>query len=232
MDYKINNDFFDEFPVLFTGQSSILADTAAPLGSHAAEALDADTTLWTELTLAVRAFRIEFDTFLHARSPTAAALAQERLDRLWTLLVRLPVYRLLHTKPSAAGTLIARLQSCPQEMDELLTPGTERHRAITRWLGRLDNLIPSLQVFRRDVSRMLDEHFAALPSRRPTAYAEAYGAWRFLLADVLEQEEDEHDVSTAAAQPLRFPVRLSWEAYTDAAGHTQLAERMYFEDLS
>jgi hypothetical protein len=60
MDYKMNNDFFDSFPVLFTKDGSKIAEQNNVLGYYATQALRMDTGILNEIDTAVLKFKEEF----------------------------------------------------------------------------------------------------------------------------------------------------------------------------
>jgi len=149
MDYKMNNDFFDEFDVLFSGGSSIIAGQNNVLGYYATQALRMDSKLLLRIDAAIRDFKEEFQVFLSARDVSSAAVAQQKLNELWSLLGELPAYDILQKNDRSASHLILYMRRHPDEVDDMITPGTERNRMMNDWLKKLDNLTKPIELFIR-----------------------------------------------------------------------------------
>ena len=66
----------------------------------------------------------------------------------------------------------------PDEVDDMLTPVTGRHRMMERWLERMRNFKSSIDTFVRETGQMFILYFNNLEFRRPEDYAEAYGRYR------------------------------------------------------
>lgn len=171
MDFKMNNDFFDEFDVLFSDGSSIVAGQSCVLGHYATQALQMDTKLLRRIDIAVHDFREEFQIFLSARDASSAAVAQEKLNVLWSLIGQLPAYDLLQKYNHSASQLILYMRRHPNEVDDMLTASTERNRMMLKWLEKLEGLTKSMDIFIRNTRVMLTDFFEELPSRRPEEYA-------------------------------------------------------------
>lgn len=232
MDFKMNNDFFDEFDVLFSDGNSIIAGQNNVLGHYATQALRMDTGLLRRIDAAIHDFKEEFQVFLSARDASSAAVAQEKLNVLWSLIGQLPVYDLLQKYDHSASRLILYMRRHPDEVDDMLTAGTERNRMMKDWLEKLDSLTRSIGLFIRNTDVMLTDFFEDLPSRRSEEYAKTYSAFRRMIAQAFEnQDEIDDDLTDAATLQFRFPVRLSYEAHSTSKGRMVLAERMHFEDL-
>ena len=233
MDFKMNNDFFDEFDVLFSEGNSIIAGKSNVLGHYATQALRMDTGLLRRIDAATRDFKEEFHIFHSARNATSAAVAQEKLDILWSLIGQLPAYDLLQKYDHRASQLILYMRRHPDEVDDMLTVGTERNRMMKNWLEKLDRLTKPIDLFIRNTSVMLTDFFEELPSRRPEEYAKTYSSFRRMIAEAfVSQDEIDDDLTDAATLKFHFPVQLSYEAHTTPEGKFVLAERMHFEDLS
>ena len=232
MDYKMNNDFFDEFDVLFSGGSSIIAGQNNVLGYYATQALRMDSKLLLRIDAAIRDFKEEFQVFLSARDVSSAAVAQQKLNELWSLLGELPAYDILQKNDRSASHLILYMRRHPDEVDDMITPGTERNRMMNDWLKKLDNLTKPIELFIRHTKGMVADFFEELPSRRPEQYAKAYETFRWSVINAFDmQEETEDDLTELAKLQFRFPVRISYEGYHNQKGKMVLAEKIHFEDL-
>ena len=232
MDFKMNNDFFDEFDVLFSGGNSIIAGQNQVLGYYATQVLRMDTGLLWRINAAVRDFKEEFQVFLSARDVSSAAVAQEKLNVLWSLIGQLPAYDVLQKNDHSASHLIRYMRQHPDEVDDMITTGTDRNRMMKDWLAKLDNLTWPIDLFIRNTKTMLADFFEDLPSRQPEEYAKTYSSFRWMIANAFaNQEENEDDLTVASTLQFHFPVRLSYEAHTTQKGKVELAERMHFEDL-
>lgn len=232
--YEMNNDFFDYFTVLFDRRESIIGGHWNPLGAYAAEALNViETKAYYQINPAVREFKEELQIFLSSRSPSSAALAQQKLDRLWALLGRLPVYNRLFPQDRGARYLFAHMREHPEKVDTMLTPGSGLNQTMNRWLQKMDNLTRSLRQFWRNTHWMLDDYFEDLPSRKPESYARAYSTFRRDAWGDIEMMAEEGQRSDAEDLVFDFPVRLSFEAaFVPGSDKVILAEKMVFDELA
>ena len=171
----VNNDFFDDFSVVFQKDACVLNDCWYPLGSFAAEMLQLNETPWRQaIRSRLAIFKEEFAIFLSSRSASAAALSQQALNTLWEQIGTLPVYRQLFSSCRSWERLFSYLQEHPKVADDIVTEGTQYHQAVGLWLEKLDNLTDSLSGFCRNTRWILENYFKDLHSRKPEAYAEAY----------------------------------------------------------
>ena len=230
----VNNDFFDDFSVVFQKDACVLNDCWYPLGSFAAEMLQLDETPWRQaIRSRLAIFKEEFAIFLSSRSASAAALSQQALNTLWEQIGTLPVYRQLFSSCRSWERLFSYLQEHPQVVDDIVTEGTQHHQAVGLWLEKLDNLTDSLSGFCRNTRWMLENYFEDLHSRKPEAYAEAYVRYcREAMMD-LEISADEGVSSQAEAFVFDFPVRLSFvPLVSPRTGKVFLGEKMIFTHLA
>lgn len=225
-DYQMTGGFLDGFQVSFDKRNSILAEKSYPLGTFATEYLELDWHQVADLDRQMHTFVEEFTVFLSARDPSSAAVAQQALDAVWASLRKLPVYRELDPHESAYG-LLHYMREHPDEVDDMLTPGTGRNQMMERWLGRMRNFWKSIDTFVRDTELMLMEFFKDLESRRPEDYAEAYGRYRQYMDDVAEDEEAE----VPELDRMVYPVEVSYRAIQEG-GKPVLVEQMEFGELA
>ncbi len=230
MDYRMNNDFVDYFDAVFTDNCSIIAEVKNPLGHFAAQALCLEQGLLSKIISAVRDFKYEFNIFLSARDVSSAALAQQELNRLYTLLRRLPAYELLAARDKKSEQLLHYMRSHPDEVDDMITSGTERNKMLRDWLMKLESIPRQLQDFERSTRLMLEDYFKDLRSRKPENYIQAYGSFRYIIADAIYQNEDPYDVEFAQQFRFTFPVEISYQPTLTEKGFV-LAEKMIFDDL-
>lgn len=124
--YVMTSSFLDSFEASFTKKECILEGKHYPLGYFAVEYLTVDRTLLRELERLIPIFQEEFTTFLSARDPSSAALAQQALNAVWDVLVQIPVYRHLEQRSGGVRRLLRDMKESPELVDEMLTPGTDR----------------------------------------------------------------------------------------------------------
>ncbi len=235
--YYMNNDFFDGFSILFAKSESILNEKSRPLGSYAADALDTDTALLAELRGKIFAFQEVFTVFLSARDASSTAEAQQALNAVWALLEKLPVYSQMKSSGQSARQLMVYLREHPAETDDMLTRGTERNTMLRRWQDKLTGFVPAYNDFVREATWMLENYFEGLPSRRPEAYAVAYGQYRFEVSEELrirqEEQEETGNLSEIEIPKLSFSTELSFEP-VDLSGKKVpvLAEKFIFDNLT
>lgn len=97
--YGITNDYFDSFTAIFGPKECQLNGKRYPLGHFAVEALEMDRCLLRDLEKTVADFKPELEVFLAARTASSAAVAQQKLDAVWTVLAQLPAYKILLRTP-------------------------------------------------------------------------------------------------------------------------------------
>ena len=177
--YIMTNSFLDGFKASFTKSESILAGQHYPLGYFAVEYLEVDRTPLRELERLIPIFQEEFTTFLFARDPSSAALAQQALNAVWDVLIQLPIYRHLGQRSGSIRNLIHDMKESPELVDEMLTPGTGRSEMLHEWSGRLAKIPGSIWDFILSTEKMLMQYFDDLPARKPENYALAFGKYRY-----------------------------------------------------
>lgn len=233
MDYQMNHDFFDRFPVQFTTSASIINGTKHPLGYYAARVMNLNYSGLHQLDQEIKNFIQDFHMFLSARTTSAAALAQESMNRPWALLGTLPVYDLLLPSNDNAAHLFSYLLAHLDEADDMLAPGTPRNQMMTAWLAKLDGLSDALETFIQNTDRMLTMTFEQLKAFKPNFYADAFNRFQHLTNDIIQrQDEMDADYSELTTYQFSLPVRLSFDTIYDAEKHQRIfVEQMYFEDL-
>lgn len=234
--YYMNNDAFDYFKADFTAKESIVGGKRHPLGFYAAEALETINSHTADLRCAVEHFKEEFQVFLSARDASSAAVAHQAIQRLWLELRRLPVYDLLLAEDHSALGLIPYMRTHPEEVDEMLTPGTPRHDGYAYWLSKLDKLEGELSAFSRNTRWMLEEYFEPLRKRRTEHYAEAFSAYRFDILNAMQMEEESGEKELTVdlnSVRLDYPVQTSFVPTIDPdTKKLALAEQITFESLA
>lgn len=236
--YVMNDDFFDQFSVLFTARTSVIDGKEYALGTFAAQMLETDWTIVKRLEEEIHSFQEDFTVFLSARSTSSAAIAQQGLNRVWALMERLPLYRELNHDLNEKRLMRYMLEH-PREVDDMLTERTGRNQMLHRWLEKLADLPDSLFHFCQDTMWMLEAYFKDLPSRRPEAYAQAYQKYQFDITEGVriqeEEQEDTGDISEIEIPEMTFPVRLSFKPTIMTVRDQPkvvLADELIFEDLA
>lgn len=186
-----------------------------------------------ELKIAVADFKPELEVFLAARTPSSAAVAQQKLDEVWAVLDQLPVYKNLRGISSGSQGLFCAMREHPDRTDDSVTEGTNFHRALSHWLDRLECLPNSVIDFISNTSLMLTDYFEDLPSRSPAVYAEAYEKYRRTMTKAFRYaaEEDVIDEDLDSIH-LNFPVRLGFRAMEAKDGGAVFGEELTFEALA
>ena len=140
--------------------------------------------------------------------------------------IKLSVYRELAPHESVHG-LLRYMREQPEEVDDMLTPGTGRHRMMERWLGRMRNFRKSIDTFVRETEQMFMLYFNDLEFRRPEDYAEAYGRYRQYMDDLAAHEEAE----VPDLYRMVYPVEVSCRAIRKG-GKPALVEQLEFGELA
>ena len=234
--YVMTSSFLDGFKASFTKKECILAEKHYPLGYFAVEFLEVDRTLLRALERLVPIFQEEFTTFLSARDPSSAALAQQALNAVWDVLIQLPVYRDLQQRSGGVRRLLREMKELPGIVDAMLTPGTDRSEVLHEWLRRLVALPGSIWDFIFSTEKMLMQYFGDLPARKSENYALAFGKYRYEATLNYQMEMDEREDDNSIPEPelpqFSFPLQISFKATTDASGKWSFAEQIEFEELS
>ena len=233
----MNHDAVDYFRVDFTVEDSIVGGKHYPLGAFAAEMLALEWSADADIRRPLAQFREEFQVFLAARSPSSAAAALDAMQALWRALEKLPLYNKLLTGDHRRKALIHYLRKHPDMADDILTPGTPRHEAYTRWM---ENLEGELRIFVRNTEWMLEDFFQKLPSRRRQDYLRAYAGYRRTIEEAMRQQKDVEDAGgvwedgTVDLDTVSFeyPVNISLVPVLDPQSRRlTMAEQMTLESL-
>lgn len=231
--YAITNDYFDSFSAIFGPRECLVNGKRYPLGHFAAEALEMDTGLLRKLRDAAADFKPELEVFLAARTPSSAAVAQQKLDAVWAVLAQLPAYKNFAPYSHGSEGLFHSMREHPDCTDDSVTEGTNFHRAMTYWLDRLERLPDAVDDFIRNTSLMLGDYFEDLPTRSPAVYAEAYERYRRMMKTAFQyaEENDEMDEDLESIE-LDFPVRLGFRAMASKDGGAVFGEELTFNELA
>ena len=236
--YNINNDFIDSFAVLFCNGESLINRQRNPLGSYVVELLNSDGLGLGQISMQAKVLKETMLVFLSARDPSSAAEAQQAINAMWSNLLKLPAYKLFAKEKMSHQNLIRYLRDHPNETNDMITPGTERHKSYIAWLAKLERLTDSLSTFLRDTKLMLEEYFTDLPERTASAYAKAYARYRdaadsaFELS--VEAQEETGSIEPVEHIEVEFPVNVSFVSvkHHKKRGGATIAERMVFDELS
>ena len=236
----MNHDAVDYFRVDFTAEDSIVGEKHYPLGSFAAEMLAFEWNAAADIRRPLAQFREEFQIFLASRSPSSAAAALGAMQELWQALEKLPLYNKLLAGDRRRNALIPYLRKHPDLTDDMLTPGTPRNEAYTRWMEKLETLESELRAFVKNTEWMLEEFFQNLPSRRRQDYLRAYAGYRRTLEEAMRQQKDAEDAGDVWEDgtvdldtvAFEYPVNIALVPVLDPQSRRlTMAEQMTFESL-
>ena len=236
----MNHDAVDYFRVDFTAEDSIVGGKHYPLGSFAAEMLAFEWNAAADIRRPLTQFREEFQIFLASRSPSSAAAALGAMQELWQALEKLPLYNKLLAGDRRRNALIPYLRKHPDLTDDMLTPGTPRNEAYTRWMEKLETLESELRAFVKNTEWMLEEFFQNLPSRRRQDYLRAYAGYRRTLEEAVRQQKDAEDAGDVWEDgtvdldtvAFEYPVNIALVPVLDPQSRRlTMAEQMTFESL-
>ena len=239
--YYMNHDAVDYFQASFTPGESIVGEKHYPLGTFAVEMLAFGWSAITDIRQPVERFQEAFQVFLSSRDPSSAATALHAMRELWQVLGKLPVYNRLLPRDHRMNDLIPYLRRHPDLVDDMLTPGTPRNEAYTRWMEKLERLEEELQAFVRNTEWMLEAFFQDLPSRRRQDYIRAYADYRKTIESAMRQRKElEDDGETWEDRTVdldvvsfHYPVNISLVPVEgDKPDSVVLAEQMTFESLT
>ena len=238
--YYMNHDAVDYFQVDFTPEDSIVGGRHYPLGTFAAEMLACEWPTAANIRQPLKQFQEEFQVFLASRSPSSAAAALSAMQELWRALEKLPLYNKLLAGDRRRNALIPYLRKHPDLTDDMLTPGTPRNEAYTRWMEKLETLESELRAFVKNTEWMLEEFFQNLPSRRRQDYLRAYAGYRRTLEEAVRQQKDAEDAGDVWEDgtvdldtvAFEYPVNIALVPVLDPQSRRlTMAEQMTFESL-
>ena len=239
--YYMNQDAVDYFRVDFTPCESIVGGKHYPLGTFAVEMMECGWNRAAEIRQPLKRFQEEFQVFLASRNPSSSGMALQAMRELWRVLGKLPLYNKLLPGDHQMEALLPYLREHPDLTDDMLTPGTPRNEAYTRWMEKLESLEDELQAFVKNATWMLEEFFQNLPSRKRQDYLQAYASYRWIMEEAMQQRkdtEDEGEVWEDATVDLDtvsfdYPVNISLVPIMETRTHRlTLAEQMTFESLA
>ena len=175
--------------------------------------------------------------FFAARDASSAAEAQQTLNAIWDQLLELPVYKLFRHPNMSHEHLMGDFRRLSDEVDGMMTIGTERNKSFNMWLERLTTLSEDLYHFEHDTHFMLDSYFNDLKQRMPNAYAEAFAHYRSAASAQfeldLERQKETGDITPVPYVETLHPTEIMFITIVDSAnpGRYIIAERMTFADL-
>ena len=103
------------------------------------------------------------------------------MRQLWKVLEELPLYNKLLAGDNRMSALIPYLRGHPDILDEMLTPGTPRNEAYTRWMGKLERLEMTCGAFCQKYEVDVGGVLSGLPTRRRQDYIKAYAGYRSVM---------------------------------------------------
>ena len=232
--YEMNSDFFDGFAAMFSEDEVIIDEEHFSLGSFAVEALNLDRGILREIERQVPVLKEAMIIFLSARDAVSTAEAQEVLDELWESLMQLPVYHLFVEPDMSHYHLLQYLREHPEETNDMVTSGTERHHAYSQWIEKLERFTEGIEVFIRNTDFFVEEYLESSIVRTPESYAAAFGRYqhdaRMAFEIELEEKQETGLIEPVEHVEIEFPTRVSFVSVQDG-NKIALAERMVFDEL-
>lgn len=215
----------DDFSVLFHEDHVYIGEQAYPTGQCVADILNIGEE---ELSAIDQALQGVYHAIRRARkedTKSSVQIAQEKMQAVWILLSRLPVYRDLHIDWSQP---ISRNAELTETFWNSLgkTCVTQRGK-VGRHLRSLAGVMGLLRVFQQETMQILDAYLEPLERRNTEAYAT--GVYRFYS----DMEATGKDIYVSSPKHS-FPVQVKFvpmESPTDK-GKIILAEQTRFSGLT
>ena len=165
---------FDKFSVLFSGDKIYVNGKAFPLGQITTDILNLDSAALTEIDHRVDTFMTEVALLFKEKTDSAAHSAQEKLNAVWDLVFKLPLYRDLESDLDTSYHLFPLLFSDKEKWEAALDVNSEGHAMLENFLNGLEYFAESIRGFWVQVAGMLEFYFEPLNRRGADAYAVAY----------------------------------------------------------
>lgn len=215
----------DDFSVLFHEDHVYIGEQAYPTGQCVVDILNIGEE---ELSAIDRALQDVYRAIQRAwkeDTKNSVQIAQEKMQPVWILVSRLPVYRDLHIDWSQP--ISQNVELVETFWNSLRKIPVNQRGKVSRQLRRLTGVMDFLRVFRQEIMQILDAYLEPLERRNTEAYAT--GVYRFY-----------SDMETAGKKihvpppEHSFPVQVKFvpmESPTDK-GKIILAEQTRFSGLT
>lgn len=215
----------DDFSVLFHEDHVYIGEQAYPTGQCVVDILNIGEE---ELSAIDRALQDVYRAIRRARkedTKNSVQIAQEKMQAVWILVSKLPVYRDLHIDWSQPISQNVELTETFWNSLRKI-PVTQRGK-VGRHLRNLTGVMDLLRVFRQEIMQILDAYLEPVQRRNSEAYAT--GVYRFY--SDMETAGKNHHVSSPEHG---FPVQVKFipmESPT-VKGKIILAEQTRFSGLT
>lgn len=168
---------FDNFSILFQGDSIYLGEKVCPLGQITTEFLDWPAELLDQLRERTEALSPVLEEMIERKDRSLIPAVQKKLDAVYDLLITLPPYRDIEMDTELTRNAFLYLLEMPEVWEETMTEETEGHGYLHTLLTQMRELPDRLQAFRNQVRLMADEYFESLPKRNSEAYGAAFARY-------------------------------------------------------
>ena len=215
----------DDFSVLFHEDRVYVGERAYPTGQCVVDILNVGEEELSAIDQALQDVYHAIQRVWKEDTKNSVQIAQEKMQEVWILVSRLPVYRDMHIDWS---------QPISQNADLVKTFWTvlrkipvKQRAEVGKQLRSLTGVMDFLRVFRKEIMQILDAYLEPLKRRNSEAYAT--GIYRFY-SDMETAGRENHE----SPPEHSFPVQVKFvpmESPTDK-GKIILAEQTRFSGLT
>lgn len=170
-------DYWDQFSILFGTGELFVKSKSFPLGQCTTDILNMDEAVLNEVDRRVQAFLLTVAALLREKTNSAACSAQEKLNAVWDLIFKMPVYRELPMDLETSYRLLPLMFSDQSKWNEVQDIHSEGHAMLERLLNGLEYFPKSIRNFRGQVAGILELYLEPLKRRSIDSYAAAYARY-------------------------------------------------------
>lgn len=217
---------YDQFTAFFYGGRVFLGGKDRPIGQRVVDIMNLDDEVLDEINRRMWQMIPAARALLKENADSAAASVQERLNAVWELLFKLPVYQDLQMDEDcyhAFENLVADRKSWARVRDTT----TREHRDYQSILTELGWFIDRLRKFRQQISLLTEDYFEPLKRRGNAAYAEAYSVFYMDMVK-LNALAFQEDFSQSAPVEMSFVPMM----HPTNEGEVFVAEKITFSKLT
>ena len=165
---------YDQFTVFFHDDRVFIGGKDFPLGQCCVDIMELEGSVLDEIEQRVRAFAPAAQALLSEKKDSAAASAQDKLNAVWKVIFKLPVYRDLKMDEESNYHTFERLMADKEKWAQVQDPASEGYGMYQGMIAGLVCFADDLRGFRQQIAVMTERYFEPLKRRNSGAYAGAY----------------------------------------------------------
>lgn len=168
---------FDNFSILFVGDSLHIGNRIFPMGAMATEILNWDRVPLRKLRTRAEEFDSAICAVLKSRDRELIPTAQEKLNAVFDIALTLPPFCYMQIDVGLMRRCLIYAARDDEMWAEAMDGQTYGGEALRLLISKVHELPERLNIFREHVELMLAFYFDALTSRTASEYGKAYGRY-------------------------------------------------------